>query len=65
MCTTTAGDSVSKPCDDTEFGKGTGGGLTYDVDVPKGGRTVWFSVAGSDQGADQARRAQAAALAGP
>ena len=65
VCTTTAGDSVSKPCDDTEFGKGTGGGLTYDVDVPQGGRTVWFSVAGSDQGADQARRAQAAALQDP
>ncbi len=52
-------------CDDTAYGKGTGGGLTYDIDVPKGGRTVWFSVAGSDKGAGEARHDQAAALADP
>ena len=62
VCSTTAGDTPTEPCDDTQFGKGTGGGLSYDIDVPKGGRTVWFSVAGSDQGAAQARRAQKDAL---
>jgi hypothetical protein len=62
VCSTTGGDTPTEPCDDTTFGKGTGGGLTYDVDVPKGGRTVWFSVAGSDQGVGEARRAQADAL---
>ena len=52
-------------CDDTAYGKGTGGRLTYDVSVPAGGRTVWFSVAGSDRGVAAARRAQAAALRDP
>jgi hypothetical protein len=52
-------------CDDTAYGKGTGGRLTYDVRVPRGGRTLWFSVAGSDNGVGEARRAQAAALADP
>ncbi len=52
-------------CDDTAYGKGTGGGLTYDIDVPKGGRTVWFAVSGSDRGAGAARRAQTRALADP
>lgn len=64
-CSTTGGDTSTKPCDDTAFGKGTGGGLTYDISVPKGGRTVWFSVAGSDHGVAAARRAQADALADP
>ena len=52
-------------CDDTAYGKGTGAQLTYHVDVPAGGRTVWFSVAGSDHGAAAARQAQSAALADP
>ena len=33
--------------------------------VPAGGRTVWFSVAGSDDGVDAARSAQTAALRNP
>ncbi|MDQ3783638.1 MAG: glycogen debranching protein [Actinomycetota bacterium] len=38
-------------CDDTEYGKGAGGRLLYDVSVPAGGtKTVWFAVAGSDRG---------------
>jgi hypothetical protein len=37
-------------CDDTEIGKGTGGRLHYVVQVPAGGATVWFAVAGSDRG---------------
>jgi hypothetical protein len=39
-------------CDDTEYGKGAGGQLAYDVPVPAGGATtVWFAVAGSESGA--------------
>src|ERR1700712_4045223 len=45
-------------CDDTAYGKGTGGQLQYDVTVPSGGRTIWFSIAGSDQGLAAARAAQ-------
>jgi hypothetical protein len=52
-------------CDDTAYGKGTGGRLSYDVHVPAGGRTVWFSVSGSDHGVAAARAAQAAALRHP
>ena len=52
-------------CDDTEYGKGTGGALTYDVRVPTRGRTIWFAVSGSDKGVAAARRAQAAALEAP
>ncbi|MCW2848318.1 MAG: hypothetical protein JWR90_2292 [Marmoricola sp.] len=52
-------------CDDTAYGRGTGGQLQYDVTVPKGGRTVWFTVAGSDQGLAAARAAKGAALANP
>src|SRR5690242_2544108 len=38
-------------CDDTAYGKGAGGELTYPVSVPAhASRTVWFTVAGSDQG---------------
>ena len=38
-------------CDDTDYGKGAGGRLLYDVSVPAGGtKTVWFAVAGSDNG---------------
>ncbi len=52
-------------CDDTDYGKGTGGALTYEVDVPAGGTTVWFAVGGSDQGAKAARLAMASALEDP
>ncbi|MDQ6935143.1 MAG: glycogen debranching protein [Actinomycetota bacterium] len=52
-------------CDDTAYGKGTGGELVYRVSVPQGRRTVWFSVGGSDQGLNQARRSQTRALAHP
>ena len=59
-----SGDTPDR-CDDTDYGKGTGGQLTYDVDVPAGGRTVWFSVAGSDNGLTEAKAAQDQALANP
>ena len=65
VCTTSGGDTQAKPCDDTAFGKGTGGQLTYQVHVPRGGRTVWFAVSGSDHGVAEASRAQSAALAHP
>ncbi len=52
-------------CEDTAYGRGTGGQLRYAVDVPRGGRTVWFSVAGSDNGLGEATAQQAQALARP
>ncbi|GAB3655921.1 hypothetical protein GCM10027596_09520 [Nocardioides korecus] len=52
-------------CDDTAYGKGTGGQLQYAVSVPAGGTTVWFAVGGSDHGVADARRQRAAALADP
>ena len=52
-------------CDDTAYGKGAGGGLSYDVQVPAGGKTVWIAVAGSDRGVAEAKAAQAAALKNP
>ena len=53
-------------CDDSEFGKGTGGRLSYDVNVRAGRQTtVWVAVAGSDQGTAAARAALGAALRDP
>jgi hypothetical protein len=52
-------------CDDSAYGKGTGGRLAYDIAVPAGGRTVWFAVAGSDRGVAAARAVQARALRAP
>jgi len=52
-------------CDDTAYGKGTGGQLRYAVKVPAGGTTVWFSVAGSDRGLADAKAQQDAALKHP
>ncbi|MBV9256810.1 MAG: hypothetical protein JO215_02200, partial [Ktedonobacteraceae bacterium] len=38
-------------CDDTAYGKGAGGELTYEIKLhARAGLTVWFTVAGSDQG---------------
>ncbi|MGH3759658.1 hypothetical protein [Actinophytocola sp.] len=43
-------------CDDSAFGKGTGGRLTYDVPLKPGKETtLWFTVAGSDAGPAAAR----------
>lgn len=60
----TSGDQPGR-CDDTAFGKGTGGELSYHVDVPAGGTTVWFAVAGSDDGVAPARDDLTEALAHP
>jgi hypothetical protein len=55
-----------KRCDDSPFGKGTGGRLSYDVKVPAGGKTtVWIAVAGSDHGVSQAQGALRTALHDP
>lgn len=53
-------------CDDSAYGKGTGGQLTYDITVhAKSTQTVWFTVAGSDQGLAAAESEYAAASANP
>jgi hypothetical protein len=53
-------------CDDTAYGKGAGGELTYAVSVPAHAtRTIWFTVAGSDQGAADAQAQFQAASANP
>ncbi|MGI8880841.1 MAG: glycogen debranching protein [Jatrophihabitans sp.] len=52
-------------CDDTAYGKGTGGQLQYNVTVPAGSRTVWFAIGGSDNGLGEANAMQQRALANP
>jgi hypothetical protein len=53
-------------CDDTAYGKGAGGELTYPVSVPAGSsKTIWFTVAGSDQGMSDAQAQFQAASADP
>jgi hypothetical protein len=49
-----------EPCDDTAYGKGAGGQLSYHVVVPAGGeKTIWFGVAGAQaDGASAAGAAQ-------
>ena len=59
------GDPAPAVCDDGPYGKGTGGQLTYDVAVGGSGRTVWFAVAGSDQGLSPAKAELAKALRDP
>ncbi|MPZ79624.1 MAG: glycogen debranching protein [Actinophytocola sp.] len=53
-------------CDDSAFGKGTGGRLNYDVSLKPGrSTTLWFTVAGSDQGPVAARAEFAKATKNP
>ncbi|MGZ0151204.1 glycogen debranching protein [Kribbella sp. WER1] len=53
-------------CDDSLTGKGTGGGLTYDVPLKAGEqKTIWFAVAGSDQGSKAAQGEYRKALSNP
>jgi len=53
-------------CDDSLVGKGTGGQLTYDVKLAPGkDTTIWFAVAGSDQGTSAAQREYGRALSNP
>jgi hypothetical protein len=58
-------DAQPARCDDTAYGKGTGGQLSYRVQVPAGSRTVWFAVSGSDNGLDDALAMQRRALDDP
>ncbi|HYZ47051.1 MAG TPA: glycogen debranching protein, partial [Actinomycetota bacterium] len=59
------GDAPER-CDDTEYGRGAGGRLSYEVTVPAGeDRTVWFAVAGSDRGLRAARGEIRRALSDP
>lgn len=53
-------------CDDSSFGKGAGGQMTYNMTVQaKTTQTVWFVVAGSDEGLAAAKSEYAAAAANP
>lgn len=53
-------------CDDTAYGKGKGGQLRYEISVPANStETVWFAVAGSESGAQDALAEQRAVLADP
>ncbi len=53
-------------CDDSAFGKGTGGRLDYSLSLSPGrATTVWFTVAGSDQGMAAARAEYARAAKNP
>ncbi|MBO0828438.1 MAG: hypothetical protein J2P24_11720 [Streptosporangiales bacterium] len=58
-------DPAPYRCDDGPYANGTGGELTYTIDVPSNGQTVWFSVAGSDNGTREAYAALASALRNP
>ena len=58
------GDPTPAVCDDGPYGKGTGGQLTYDV-AAGSGRTVWFGIAGSDQGLAPAQAELDRALKNP
>lgn len=53
-------------CDDSAFGKGTGGRLEYDLHLSAGrATTIWFAVAGSDKSAAEAHNAFNQALRDP
>jgi hypothetical protein len=58
-------DPAPPRCDDGPYGRGTGGRLTYKLDVPRTGRTVWFAVAGSDDGVAAATAESRRALRAP
>jgi hypothetical protein len=53
-------------CDDTAYGKGAGGELTYSLKLhAKTSTTIWFTVVGSDQGLAAAQAEFSAASADP
>jgi hypothetical protein len=60
-------DGTAPPrCDDSAFGKGTGGRLDYEIPLRPGkATTVWFTVAGSDEGPAAARAEYAKASENP
>ena len=68
ICPASGPDAPQQPprCDDTAYGRGTGGRLSYRVPLRAGrATTIWFAVAGSDRCPAEARRQQAAALVDP
>jgi hypothetical protein len=68
VCTPSGPDQPAQKedCDDTKYGKGAGGQLTYHVTVPAGGdQTIWFGVAGSQSGAADAQATLRAILDDP
>ena len=53
-------------CDDTAYGRGSGGRLAYAITVPAGGETTfWLGVAGSETGVPGARRELRSVLRDP
>jgi hypothetical protein len=68
ICPASGPDAPPQPdrCDDTEYGKGAGGQLTYKVKLHAGEvKTVWFAVGGSVSGPAQARAELRKALDNP
>jgi hypothetical protein len=68
ICPASGPDAPEQPprCDDSAYGRGTGGRMTYEVPVRSGKpTTVWFAVGGSDRSAAEAHDAVDAALAAP
>jgi hypothetical protein len=59
-------DPKPSACDDGPFGRGTGGELTYTVQLPAGGsQTVWLAAAGSDGGLGAAQQELSQVLQDP
>ncbi len=67
ICPASGPDAPEQPdrCDDTEYGKGTGGALTYDVGVPAGGRRSGSRSPAPKRASPRPGAAQATALARP
>ena len=68
ICPASGPDAPPQPdrCDDTKYGKGAGGQLTYQVTLQAGKTTtVWFGVGGSTSGPAQARAELHKALDNP
>jgi hypothetical protein len=65
ICPASGPDAPEQPdrCDDTAYGHGAGGQLSYHVVVPAGGeKTIWFGVAGAQAASGSAAGAARAAL---
>ena len=68
ICPASGPDAPTQPprCDDTAYGRGTGGQLAYRVRLTKGRpTTVWFGVGGSRSGPGDAKAALSTLLADP
>ena len=68
ICPASGPNAPTQPerCDDTEYGEGAGGRLTYEVRLRAGQvRTVWFAVGGSASSPTDARAQLKKALADP